>query len=426
MKPHLAYILLWYPLFTQPFIFREVETLKEQGQPLTVFALYGKHLYKCSPHMLAAAKHTRTHGSRMLLPIFWALCVQLVKTPRLLLGLIWRWMFRRWTNIEVLGENAWGFVMGVYLARRLREEGIDLIYAPWPRGAGMAALVASALSGIPFGLSARGDNIEPADPDFVDKLVAAHFIRANNKADVERMRRLMPPKHADKIRMVYNGVTVANAAICPVPLQSPVRLLALGRFDVTKGFEYLLDACRILKDAGFAFRCTLAGGGGRSIGLGYIIPRLEIQRRRLGLEDVVDMAGLITHEHVSNLFCAHDIFVAPCIIHESGRRDGIPNTIIEASAHALPVISTRTNAIPEVVLDETTGLLVPQKDATALADAVRRLAAHPEWARQMGHNGRKHILSLFDPATNTRLLQEMFLQAAISAPACQKNVSCVG
>lgn len=407
-RPHVAYILLWYPLFTQPFIFREVETLREQGQPLTVFALYGKHLYKCSPAMQQAAHRTRTHGIRLLLPILWALCVQCFTRPRLLFGLIWRWMFRRWTNIEVLGENAWGFVAGVYLARRLVEEGIDIVYAPWPRGASTAALVASALSGIPFGLSARGDNIEPADPDFVDKLKAASFIRANNKADVDRMRALLPPEQASKITLVYNGVSVTGTDFCPLPIQKPVRLLALGRFDVTKGFEYLLEACAILRDQGFAFRCTLAGGGGRSIGLGYILPRLEMQRRRLGLEKLVDMPGLITHEHVSALFCEHNIFVAPCVIHASGRRDGIPNTIIEAAAHAMPVISTETNAIPEVVHHGHTGLLVPQKDSAALATAIRTLAENPEKARQMGYNGRALVLRMFDPIANAHGLMDMF------------------
>lgn len=408
--PHVGYILLWYPLFTQPFIFREVEGLKKQGAPLTVYSLYGNCLRQCSPEMLAVAGQSRTHGVRSL-PLF--LCEffrVLFRRPLTLLRLLRQCMFYRWPSWEILGENAWGFVAGVYLARLLREDGIDCIHAPWPRGAATAALVASALSGIPFSTSARGDNLNPADPDLLDKLRAAQFIRANNRADMERMRAMLPAACADKIHLVYNSLTLKVQGQCPVRMQSPVRLLAVGRFDITKGFEYLMEACRLLKEQGFAFHLTLAGGGGRSLGLGYVGPQLEKMRQEWGLESLVSMPGLITHEQLPGLFLEHDIFVAPCVIHASGRRDGIPNTIIEAMAYGMPVVSSNINAIPEVVRHGETGWLTPEKDAAALAEAVRHLAAHPEEARRMGDRGRALAAEMFDPEGNTQALGRLFAQ----------------
>lgn len=407
--PHVAYILLWYPLFTQPFIFREVENLKKQGLPLTVFSLYGASLRHCSEEMLRAAPETRRLGSRKLGAILWACLKQLCCHPRRFCALLRKILFRRWPSLEILGENTWAFLAGVYLAERFREEGIDMIHAPWPRGTASAAWVASQLSGIPFSTSARGDNLKPADPDLVDKLCAAEFIRANNKADSARMAAMLPQDCQGKIFLVYNSLTLQVEKICPVRLEAPVRLLALGRFDITKGFEYLLEACGLLKKEGLPFRLTLAGGGGKLLGLGALGPKLEALRRELDLEDCVQMPGLISHNDLSQVMAEHDIFIAPCVIHDDGRSDGIPNTIIEAIAHGMPVISTSTNAIPEIVHDGENGYTVPQRDARALADAIRRMAEHPEETRRMGAAGRALADAMFNPHTNSLALQKLFV-----------------
>lgn len=407
--PHVAYVLLWYPVFTQPFIFREVEGLKAQGLPITVYSLYANHLGQCSPEMQAVASETRDHGMRMTCTFLGEFFRQLICRPKVMGSLLRRWMCRRWPNWEIFGENLWGFVAGVYLAKLLREDGIDSIHSPWPRGATMAAAVASALSGIPFSTSARGDNLNPADPDLVEKLCAAFFVRANNQADVERMRAMLPEGHAGHhIHLIYNSLTIPVIGQCPARMESPVRLLAVGRFDVTKGFEYLLEACKILRDAGFAFRLTLIGGGGHWLGLGHVGPKLLEMRKKWNLEDVVDVPGLVSHEELGQVFMAHDIFLAPCVIHESGRRDGIPNTVIEALAYGMPTISTRVNGIPEVVRHEDTGLLVEQKNATQLAAAIRRMAENPEEARRMGDRGRRLVTTMFDPHANTHALGMLF------------------
>ena len=409
LLPRVAYILLWYPVFTQPFIFREVEGLKALGLPVTVYSLYGSYLHQCSPEMLAVAPETRCHGLRAVLPFLWALCRQLCQRPRVLLSLMRRCLFRRWPTWEVLGENVWGFVAGVYLAGQLRKDGMDCIHAPWPRGATMAALVASQLSGLPFSTAARGDNLAPADPDLVEKMCAAHFVRANNAADVARIRDMLPPQLAEgHVHLIYNSLTIPVLGHCPVRMASPVRLLAVGRFDVTKGFEYLLEACKLLREQGFAFQLTLVGGGGHSLGLGHVGPKLLALRRQWGLEEVVHMQGLLSHEELGRVFLEHDIFVAPCIVHHSGRRDGIPNTVIEALAYGMPVVSTRVNGIPEVVRHEETGLLVEEKDAAALAAALRRMAAQPEEARRMGERGRQWVGRMFDPQRNTQALARLF------------------
>lgn len=410
-QPHVAYILLWYPLFTQPFIFREVQSLKAQGFPLSVYSLYGASLAECSEEMRATAPQTHTLGLKALFSVVGELLRQGLCHPRRTVRILRTCLCRKWPSLEVFGENLWACCAGFYLARCFREAGIDHIHAPWPRGTATAAWVVSQCSGIPFSTAARGDNLNPADPDLVDKLVAACRIRANNRADEERIKALLPPAQQHKTCLVYNSLTLPMLQQAPVPMQSLIRLLAVGRFDITKGFEYLLQACALLKQQGIAFQLTLAGGGGRWLGLGQLEPQLKKLRTELDLEQEVSMPGIVSHELLPQILLESDIFVAPCVIHDSGRRDGIPNTVIEALAYGLPTVTTDINALPEIVRNGETGLTVPQKDPVALAAALRQMIEKPEEARRMGRQGCQLVRTMFDPQSNARALCAFFVNA---------------
>lgn len=405
--PHLAIVLLWYPLFTQPFIFREVEALRRR-LPLKVYTLYGRNTRCCSGEMLAAGSDVHRLGVPALPRLLGAFFVQLLTHPLRLARLLRSCLFHRWATWETLGENCWAFLAGLYLARLMREDGMDMIYAPWPRGTATAARVAACLAHIPFATSVRGDNLEPADPDLADKLRDALFVRVNNAADKERTETFAAGEARDKTCLVYNSLTLPADAACPIRLQAPFRLLALGRFDVTKGFDILLRACAVLKERNLPFTLTLAGSGGHLLGLGNEEKHLLALRTELGLEQCVQLPGLVNHNELPALLMAHDIFVAPCVVHASGRRDGIPNTVIEALSYGMPVVSTNINALPEVVRHEETGLAVPPSDPAALADAIQRLVEHPEEARRLGEQGRQLARRMFDPDTNSRMLAELF------------------
>jgi len=420
--PHVAYVLLWYPLFTQPFIFREVEGLKNL-LPLSVYSLYGPNLRHCSTEMRATAQETHTYGLRALNLVLTECLRQMLLHPLRTWRLFCRAIFRRWRSWETMGENLWAFCAGLYLGRLFKEAGIDMVYAPWPRGTATAAWVASQIAGLPFATSARGDNLEPADPDLGDKLEAAFFIRANNEADKKRIETFGSGQADGKVELIYNSLTLPplpadeehpasrpdSAADSP-GMKRPVRLLALGRFDVTKGFDVLIKACGILRDRGLDFNLTLAGGGGAVMGLGRMEAEILRLRENLHLEDRVLLPGIISHNELPHILAEHDIFAAPCVVHASGRRDGIPNTVIEALAYGLPVVSTTVNALPEVVRNGETGLAVPPNDPVALADAIEQMADNADLADRLAHNGRKMAADMFDPTRNNRRLAEVFIK----------------
>ena len=122
--PHVAYVLLWYPLFTQPFIFREVEGLKGL-LPLSVYSLYGPNLRHCSNEMRAVAGETQTYGIRSLGRMLGESLRQALLHPLRTGRLFRKAIFRHWRSWETLGENLWAFCAGMYLGRLFQESGIE-------------------------------------------------------------------------------------------------------------------------------------------------------------------------------------------------------------------------------------------------------------------------------------------------------------
>jgi glycosyltransferase involved in cell wall biosynthesis len=404
--PKTAYILLWYPLPSETFIFREVENAKAAGMPFRVYALYGEAAKHLSPQMRAVAPGVTRLGMaavpRILADMAWWALRRPVETARILAGV----PFRRWSCLEVAGENVWAMCAGFSLARRFLADGIRRIHAGWANGPATAAWVASRLSGIPFSFSARAGDIYPPDGALAEKMRAAVAVLTNNKANIAYLADTAP-EAAGKIRQIYNSLTLAGKSRSPVHMEPPYRLLAVGRFCRTKGFDVLIDACAILSRRGFPYQLTLVGAG-------MPWPTAVIRRRiRIhGLRARVFLPGFVGHDRMGELYAASDIFVMPSVVHPTGDRDGIPNVIMEALAHGIPVVATDVCGIPEVVEDGVTGRLVRQRDPEALADAVMDLAADRDRAVAMAQAGRERVGRMFDPETNTRAILDFFAQTA--------------
>jgi phosphatidyl-myo-inositol dimannoside synthase len=164
-------------------------------------------------------------------------------------------------------------------------------------------------------------------------------------------------------------------------------IVAAGRLVRKKGFEYLIDALPLVASAS---RPVLAIAGG-----GDLDRELREHAVRSGVSDRVALLGNLTQEEVGDWFAAADIVVAPSVRDDSGNVDGLPNTVLEALASAAPLVATRAGGIASVVADGETGMLVPERDATALARAIDALIADPQGARTMGAAGRALVQSQF-------------------------------
>ncbi len=398
--PKVAYILLWFPKASETFIFREVINLWEMGLPLKVYTLYGELSKQLSPEMASVSHKMERLGIPFLTRAPGDFFYWRKHEPETTAWLLKTIPVRRWRSLEVAGENIWAFFCGFTLARLFQADGIQHIHAPWANGPATAAWVASKLTGIPFSFMGRAVDIHPPDGALKEKIRDATFVRVNPKNNVEHLKKFADD-NGNKIYMTYDGYPISEFREAPVPMKPPFKILALGRFARFKGFEVLIDAAKILEDRGIDFHLTIAGSGLRGI-------MLKNQTKRLKLHHRVSFPGFITYDRVSDLFCSADVFVMPSIIHSTGERDGIPNVLVEAMLHRLPVVATNVAGLGEVVFDGETGLLVPQRDAKALADAISVITSDREASLKMAEKGRDLILREFDPQTCHRQVFELF------------------
>jgi glycosyltransferase involved in cell wall biosynthesis len=165
--------------------------------------------------------------------------------------------------------------------------------------------------------------------------------------------------------------------------RDPLRLLAVGRLEPQKGLDVLLRAMPAILAAEPGARLQVAGDGSRR-------DALAAQAEALGVAPAIDWLG--RREDVDALMAGAGMLVHPA------RWEGFGLVLLEAMRSALAVVASRTAAIPEVVDDGVTGLLVEPEDADGLAAAATSLLAEPARARALGAAGRRRLEERFSPA----------------------------
>ena len=404
--PRTAYILLWFPKPSETFIFREVINLRKMGLPLKVFSLYGELTESMSEEMREASRDVERLGLPYL-KTFAADILYWWRRNRKLTASLFRTVpVRRWNGFEKGGENLWAFLCAFRLARRFEEEGIEHIHAPWAGGPATAAWIASRLTGIPFTFNSRAWDIYPPDGALKEKIHDATFVRSETGTNIGYLAQFCDGD-TSKFRLTYNGVPLNTHRDAPVKMEPPYRFLALGRFVGKKGYDFLLQACRILADKGLQFQLTMAGDG-------PLAGQFKSLAQKLGISDRVLFPGFVKYDAVSDLIYSSDMLLMPSVVHASGDRDGIPTVIMECLMHRVPVIATDVSGIAEVIEDGETGFLIPEKDPVAIADAVIKMVSDREASLAMAEAGRAKVRRLFDPERNHRALLELY--AGIPAP----------
>jgi glycosyltransferase involved in cell wall biosynthesis len=118
------------------------------------------------------------------------------------------------------------------------------------------------------------------------------------------------------------------------------------------------------------------------------------------------------------------VLAAPCVVGADGNRDGLPTVLLEAMALGTPCVSTDVTGIPEVIRDGETGLMVPQRDPSALAAAIGLLLEEPDLRVRLADMARPLVEAEFDVNRNAAQLREIFQTAgkAHYAAAAQKAI----
>lgn len=224
---------------------------------------------------------------------------------------------------------------------------------------------------------------------------------------------IIVPSHYAKNRLVDMGLLENKILVVPygtdVPPSTPfrdisdiIRCLAVGRFVQKKGPMLTLKALRIATGAVKNLRFDYIGDG----------PLLESAKdfcRKTGLNGRVTLHGPQPHHVVQEFMRRSDIFIQHSVRDpESGDEEGLPVAILEAMAHGLPVIATRHAGIPEAVQDGITGLLVEERDYSAMADHLIMLSRQTDIRVQMGQSGWERARRLFSWEHEREELRRIF------------------
>jgi glycosyltransferase involved in cell wall biosynthesis len=398
----LAYLVGTYPALTTTFIAREVVLLQKWGIRLQVFSI------RRPPEPLTAEQRELQRGVVYLLPvrIFSLLAAHLqfaFLRPGKYFGMLFYLLTCPHPDFSSRLKTFLHFGEGVYLAHLLRREHWDQIHAHFVDRAATLAMVASALLDVPYSVTAHANDIYVAPVLLPEKLARASFVATCTGYNKDHLSRILPGSLNGKVKCIYHGLDLEAYRRDPRPPEGKPVLISVGQLKEKKGFAYLLQACRLLKDAGYDFECQIVGEG-------PLRDALQAQIRQLCLEDTVMLCGALPHPQVIEKYRRATLFVLSCVLGGDGDRDGIPNVILEAMAMELPVVSTRHSGIPEVVEDEVNGLLVPPADGKALAVAVAKLLDDPARGRQYGTRGRHTVLEKFDLARNVKRLLAEFVE----------------
>jgi len=199
--------------------------------------------------------------------------------------------------------------------------------------------------------------------------------------------------------IVHYGIA-ARDGVQPYAGGEP-RLLCIGRLIPIKGHLVLLRALALARAHVPGVKLDLAGRG-------PLQPALRSYARELGLDDAVRFLGFVSP--VQRAIEESAIVVVPSL------GEGFGMVALEAMERARPVIASAVGGLPEIVVDEETGLVVPSGDAEALAEAIVALAGDLERAADMGRTGRDRALTAFTPERSVRRIEELYEGALGDAP----------
>ena len=288
----------------------------------------------------------------------------------------------------VLLKNLAVLPKGLWLARRARRWGADHIHAQWLATSGTLGLVASTLSGIPWSCTGhRWDIVE--DNLLREKSRSARFLRVISAWGAELLRSRTVP--GARIEIVHMGVPRGDLASAAPrrPASAALRVLMAANFLAVKGHTHAIEAAALLRRRAVPVQLDLAGDG-------PLRAELEARVARDGLRDAVRFLGVVSH---ADLLAGMrggrwDVAMLSSVDLGAGEKEGIPVFLIEAMSAGLPVVSTRTGGIPEL-LGGGGGLLVEGASGAALAEALERIFRDPDLGARLGEEAIRVIEGAF-------------------------------
>jgi colanic acid/amylovoran biosynthesis glycosyltransferase len=294
----------------------------------------------------------------------------------------------------------------LYMVHLVEGGKIDHLHAHFAALPAEAAWTISSFTGIPYSVTAHAYDIYLSPRLLRKKVSAAAFGVAVSEYSKDLLERAGPYRKGFRWHLIRNGVPL-DIFRPPGKRTSPgtCRILFVGRLVPKKGLDLLIEAAAIMQDRGLSFECVIVGAG-------ELLAGLRKRASALGVTGSVRFAGVLSGEDLREAYRESDIFVLPSRPAVRGGPDTLPVVLTEAMAMGLPVVSTRVAAIPELVEDGVSGLLVPPADAAALAEALERLAGDEALRNALAAAALEKVAGEYDVVATAGKLTYLFREAS--------------
>lgn len=415
MGDAVAFVLKGYPRLSETFIAQEIQTLERLGLDIRLFSL--RHPTDHTVHPV----HREVRASVNYLPEY------LYQEPARVLR---AWLAVRRLSGYAAARATWlrdlardrsanrvrRFGQALVLADDLPAD-IGWLHAHFLHTPASVTRYAAMIRGLPWSVSAHAKDIWTT-PEWEkrEKLADCRWLVTCTRFNAEHLAALSP--EPDRVDLVYHGLDLDRF---PPPVvgrstrdggdkDGPVRLLSVGRAVEKKGYDVLVDALvRLPED--LHWHLVHIGGG-------PVLPELKEKAAQGGLQSRITWMGPQPQEKVLDAYGAAEVFVLASRIASDGDRDGLPNVLMEAQSQGLACLSTRVSAIPELIGDGETGLLIPPDDPGALASALERLIRSPALRSRLGGAGMARVRANFSLDRNINRLAARFGLESEQTPLC--------
>ena len=304
---------------------------------------------------------------------------------------------------KIAAKNLAILPKAVFVANLLRNRGVEHIHTHWGSTTATMAWIISELTGIPWSVTLHRWDIKENNM-LEEKVKSAKFVRCISENGRDELLNIISRKYENKVKVIHMGVKTPDKISEPKINRDSFNIVTPANLLEVKGHKFLVEACSILIERGIdSFQCIFYGEG-------QLRENLENMVEEKKLTEHIELSGVVPHDTLIEMYKNHkvDIVVLPSITTASGEHEGIPVALMEAMAAGVPVISTTTGGIPEL-LGDGVGILVPPEDSKALADAIEQLMKDPELRYKIGAKGKEKVKKEFAIDSVVTKMVELFM-----------------